>query len=302
MEQNRRAERIVVASDGGAASHTALDWVVDRGSRSPIEVEVVTVEETEWLPVGGDESEFRRKYIDILDEAGKHLANRPGVSLVAKTMLSGRPAEELAKVARLADELVIGSKLTGAAVGARRGTLALHLAPRTPCRLTVVPQNWAPRGGPIVVGVEDDESSTTAIEEAATEADRTGRALVLVHAWSLPAPFSIVEGLLNTTYPTLEAVHQQILDVAIARGKLIAPRSEISQVLKFGPPTEVLLEAAEHASLLVVGSHGRGMIGSLILGSVSHRALVAAPCPVAVVPPIPQHRGNGVLASVTRVR
>jgi nucleotide-binding universal stress UspA family protein len=295
-------ERVVVASDGGAASHTALDWVVDRGSRTPVEVEVVTVEETEWLPVGADEAEYRRKYQDILNDAAKRLANHPGISLVARTLLAGRPAEELAKVARLADELVIGSTLTRDAVGAVRGTLALHLAPRTPCRLTVVPQDWKPRSGRIVVGVEDDESSSTAVEEAASEAHRTGRPLALVHAWSLPAPFSIVEALLKTSYPTLEAVHQELLDVATARARKIAPATEISQLLKFGPPTEVLLEAAEDASLLVVGSHSRGMIGSLILGSVSHAALAAARCPVAVVPPIPQHRRSGVLASVRRVQ
>jgi nucleotide-binding universal stress UspA family protein len=45
----------------------------------------------------------------------------------------------------------------------------------------------------------------------------------------------------------------------------------------------VLLEAAAGADLLVVGSHGRGPLGEVLLGSVSHRCVQHAACPVAVV-------------------
>jgi nucleotide-binding universal stress UspA family protein len=52
-----------------------------------------------------------------------------------------------------------------------------------------------------------------------------------------------------------------------------------------GDPAEGVLEAAaaEAADVIVLGSHGRGRIGRLILGSTSARVTDGARCPVLVV-------------------
>ncbi|WP_338140663.1 universal stress protein [Candidatus Neomicrothrix sp.] len=51
-----------------------------------------------------------------------------------------------------------------------------------------------------------------------------------------------------------------------------------------GPPAQVLLEAAEDADMVVVGSRGLGGFAGLLLGSVARRVTHLAPCPVVVVP------------------
>jgi nucleotide-binding universal stress UspA family protein len=53
-----------------------------------------------------------------------------------------------------------------------------------------------------------------------------------------------------------------------------------------GDPGEVIPDAAdaEGADLIVMGSHGRGPVGRLLLGSVSRRVLDQARCRVVVVP------------------
>jgi nucleotide-binding universal stress UspA family protein len=52
-----------------------------------------------------------------------------------------------------------------------------------------------------------------------------------------------------------------------------------------GDPGEAIVDAAtaEHASLIVLGSHGRHGVGRSIYGSVSDHVVRHAPCPVVVV-------------------
>jgi hypothetical protein len=53
-----------------------------------------------------------------------------------------------------------------------------------------------------------------------------------------------------------------------------------------GTPVEVILREAERlrAELLVLGSHGHGLLHSLLVGSVCQGVLRRAPCSVVVVP------------------
>ncbi|HEV2005606.1 MAG TPA: universal stress protein [Candidatus Limnocylindrales bacterium] len=52
-----------------------------------------------------------------------------------------------------------------------------------------------------------------------------------------------------------------------------------------GDPGEAIVDAAksEAVDLVVVGSHGRGSMGRLLIGSVSDHVVRHAPCPVLVV-------------------
>jgi nucleotide-binding universal stress UspA family protein len=56
-------------------------------------------------------------------------------------------------------------------------------------------------------------------------------------------------------------------------------------------PSIVSAAESESVDLVVVGTHGRGAIGRLILGSVSDHVVRNAPCPVLVVRPAP-HRSD----------
>jgi nucleotide-binding universal stress UspA family protein len=63
-----------------------------------------------------------------------------------------------------------------------------------------------------------------------------------------------------------------------------------------GDPGESIVSAAESeaADLIVVGTHGRGTIGRLLIGSVSEHVVRNAPCPVLVARPDAAGRSRSV--------
>ena len=60
------------------------------------------------------------------------------------------------------------------------------------------------------------------------------------------------------------------------------PEVTVQRVVEFERPVRHLLEQAEKAQLLVVGSHGRGGFGGMVLGSVSTAVAQEARVPVIV--------------------
>ena len=63
------------------------------------------------------------------------------------------------------------------------------------------------------------------------------------------------------------------------------PEMKVEQMLCVGFPKQMILDEAEGwgADLIVVGSHGRGLMGRFLLGSVSQAVALNAKCSVEIV-------------------
>ena len=110
-----------------------------------------------------------------------------------------------------------------------------------------------------------------------------------------PLPSDIRRVLLGTDLGrTTERATDRAFDLAKRHGAaqgLVARGREIGVNVTFlvwtGDPGESIVSAAEaeNVDLVVVGTHGRGTIGRLLLGSVSEHVVRNAPCPVLVIRP-----------------
>jgi nucleotide-binding universal stress UspA family protein len=144
--------------------------------------------------------------------------------------------------------------------------------------------------GTIVVGIDGSDESKDALRWAVDEAKAHGAKVLALHAWQVPlAPAGI------TPVPRLDLV-ERVDDIREAAKALVAQvveevgggsDVEIEARVVEGPPAPSLIEAAQDADLLVVGSRGHGGFTGLLLGSISQYCVTHAPCPVLV------HRSRG---------
>lgn len=276
-------ERVIVAVDGGPASRAALNWVVARARTVPIRLELTCVVELGWSPVGGPEDDFQPVYERTLAAATRYVEQECPDLKTTSVVRRGVPVDELVRASADADLLVIGTNKTGVLVGAVHGTVPLRLAAHARCALAVVPADWAGESGHVVVGVEDDGTMDAPLRFAAAEAEERAVALELVHAWSIPVTLGVDFGASLPLAALVEA-HTDILARAVDRVRSQHPALDVSSTLTQGAAAPALVEAATTAALAVVGTHGRGAVAGLILGSVSHDLLLNMPCPVIVVP------------------
>jgi nucleotide-binding universal stress UspA family protein len=133
----------------------------------------------------------------------------------------------------------------------------------------------------IVVGVDGSAPSRTALRWAATEADRKGAPLrvLLAYHWRMPGSLTADADLAHAAKDQAELAVEE----AVTEARAVAPGVPVSGAAVLGNPAPVLLRAAEDASLLVVGTRGRGGFTGLLLGSVSQQVATHASGPVVVV-------------------
>ena len=136
----------------------------------------------------------------------------------------------------------------------------------------------------IVVGVDGSETAREALKWAVDEARRRNAIVEAVYAWHQPFAVGYAELGELDNLGHFEKEAQVALDASVdavdASG--IAP---IERRLLPGGAASVLVEEAKGASMLVVGSRGRGGFSGLLLGSVSQQAAHHASCPVVIIPP-----------------
>lgn len=139
----------------------------------------------------------------------------------------------------------------------------------------------------IVTAVDCSAQSATVIAEAARYARRLSADLWLIHVADpdpefvgyRPGPQSVRD----QTADSLRGDHRRLQFEA---EKLRRTGLRAKALFVQGPIGETVINQAGrlNADLIIVGSHGHGIVHDVLIGSVSENILRSAACPILVVP------------------
>ncbi|MFD9699771.1 universal stress protein [Lentzea sp. NPDC059081] len=277
---------IVVGFDGSDLARRAVLWAAEEAGRSGADLVVVQavrrpLPEPVFTPMSTPVPEFvteetmsRAAEEHLAELAGELRQSFPSLNVTTHVRL-GRPADVLAE--EPGGLLVLGSSGRTGIAEMVLGSTSVELV--SSAGRPVVVTRSGPLEGRVVVGVDGSDTSTDAIAFAFEYAARHGRELLAIHAFN-------DSGWAELPEPDVDHVRAdlaKLLDEQLAPHAARHPSVHVAQEVAFDAPARALLNAADGAALIAVGSHGRGVVTRAILGSVSHAVLHHAPCPVAVV-------------------
>lgn len=140
----------------------------------------------------------------------------------------------------------------------------------------------------VLIGVDNSEASTRAVEFALARASAEDLQLVVAHVinWS---PFSF-----NTPSENDERPARRKAEIEAAQEQVIAPMVRLVEAtgrtarveIRHGNPSETLIDIADEigADHIIVGRTGDSGLREAIFGSVVMRLVHSSPIPVTVVP------------------
>ncbi|MEV4287933.1 universal stress protein [Nonomuraea bangladeshensis] len=277
---------IVVGVDGSVAARAAVEWAAAGAvrTREPLRI-VHAVDRTPYqvgrFPTPVLPDALLREGRRILDEAVALVRERQPHVEVETREVEGAPAVVLREEAEGASEIVVGGRGLGGFAGALLGSVSTHVAGHVRCPAVVVRAARQPACGEIVVGVDDSPECRPALAYAFRQAELRGAKLRAVHAWQLPVHAFAPE--IAYDVDEIRAAQHELVAAALEPFRTEHPAVEVIEETHSGHPVDVLTAAGAQADLVVVGSHGRGAMGSALLGSVSRGVLHHARCAVAVV-------------------
>ena len=283
---------IVVAVDGSPASNAAVVWAArDAAMRNlPLTVvhAVVTPTAT-WPPVAYPES----LEVRLEDEGKKAIMHAIKIAeeavpadrkvAIGRELVFSTPALALIKMSDEAELIVMGTAGRGFLARGVLGSVSSTVVRQANCPVAVIHEEGRPEPhAPVLVGVDGSPASELATAIAFDEASRRGVDLVALHAWS---DIAVTSELPEMDWSSAEEAAQRSLAESLAGWQERYPDVTVHRLVVRDRPARQLVEHAKSAQLVVVGSHGRGGLTGMVLGSVSNSILHSVRIPVIVARP-----------------
>jgi nucleotide-binding universal stress UspA family protein len=282
--------RIVVGVDESDGAAHALRWAVEDAAFDDALVNAVLVwgpfsqhhllDDSDWDAAYG-ESEAHAAVVRYVDMAvGGDAAERIDTRAVVNL-----PAPGLIDAAAAADLLVVGARGLGGFRELLLGSVSQQCLHRAGVPTAVIrpPQSASVEpSGRVVAAIDGSDHAQRALRWAIASARRRHATLDVVHAWQLPLHAYTPYGRSFYDVEVVLQASERMLDSALAAedidGVSVNPMSLQQQTVP------AILEVADGADVLVVGSRGRGAVQRTMFGSVATQVSHHSPCPLVVVP------------------
>jgi nucleotide-binding universal stress UspA family protein len=287
-------DQIVVGVDGSAPSDSAISWAAREAAMRNVTLTLLHVI-LPGLPVWGlgysmaplppDYGETQRAESEGVLESARRVVEEalaPGEHVdVHSELVAATPVPTLIDATKGAQMMVVGCRGQGAWRRGLLGSVSTALVHHAHCPVAVIrdPADAQTQPlGPVLVGVDGSPASELATAIAFDEASWRGADLVALHAWVDSDP----SGYSRLAWPDFQSTAEETLAERLAGWCDRYPDVAVHRRVVFDQPARHLLEAAESAQLVVVGSHGRGGFAGMLLGSVSSTIVHAVHAPLII--------------------
>ncbi len=282
--------------DGSVSAAAALDWAVRQAAAERRPLAVVHAcglpgAMQDFEDIVANERGLRSVGRSIARESVATVRDADGTVAVESVVTMGEPAAVLLDASQDADLMVLGARGRGTVASALLGSVSAVVARESACPVVIVRdrvetgEDGPPRR--VVCGVDGTPVSTAAVELAFRMASVRRAPLTLLHAtWDLREQASRLVDL--RTYAekvNFSEEEERLVSETVAGLCEKYPDVTVTETYRRGEPVRQLVDASRDASLLVVGTRGRRLLATALLGSVSRGVVERAACPVAVVRP-----------------
>lgn len=138
----------------------------------------------------------------------------------------------------------------------------------------------------IIAAIDFSDSTSGVIEAASAQAKAFDSELHLVHVIE-PEPSYTAYGFTPDEFPAMHTFQQEARKRAQTRLQEVAAEHPGAKPhLAEGSPLQTLLDYVDEsgADLVILGTHGHGMVASLLLGSVAEGMVRKAVVPTLIIP------------------
>lgn len=301
--------RILLAIDGSEHSEAVVDEIAQRRAPAGSEVRVISVVNPS-MPLSAESLAASAGYHGELEKIEREGASsaiekaaarlreslEEGSVKITTEVLSGSPKQVILEEAEAfgADLIVVGSHGYGAFERFLLGSVSQAVALHAECSVEIVRRSEVRKEMMrILLATDGSEHSELAVNEIARwhyPADSEVRVISVVkpqHSMTTDPMGGFDSGI----YDEIQEYGLGAARAAVEKAEAKLSSDEGSRPLNVttkvisGPPKEVILEEAEAfgADLIVVGSHGQGMLERFLLGSVAQAVALHAKCSVEIV-------------------